>query len=444
MKRFVLAALITSVLVPVSAAELSLQGEGVYRIGEFDSLHSAKGIAEQHALVDMARKAKERVLSLQNIDKNGYYTRVSWLVNSSLLSKEVVSDDVAVCSDGIGQCVTVKLKGVLDTSQSEKHLHLLYSDVKLTQKLELLIEKEAERERLILAGESVDYADAKERQHKRKQILDYLSGRVNKKNAGLIDPSLIKTFQEATVERQGADLSIGTSYLEYQSLLNSVKRELSVTIEDQEAIIHEDGSGGIRLKLSLNSPNLGQATNWVAEKLGVPKGDWIRHRDHSRSKYGKAWVYGVVEDRSLGDAVTESVVVGEQTGLVIEADRYLIQYGINSDGIRQHKNDNPDYRLDRDKLHLINELGKAKVCIEFSLGKQKPVEKCIVGGEQNSDGDYVNSAWDINAPYLWYAKDGAVFNLFLPIAKETLRDPALMRNLNFQYQVTVTAKSLGM
>jgi hypothetical protein len=443
MKRFALAALYASFIAPVTAAELSLQGVGVYRIGEFDSQHSAKKVAEQRALEDMVRKAKERVLSLQTIDKNGYYSRASWLVNSSLLSKEVVSDDVGVCSDGTGQCVTVKLKGVLDTAQSEKYLQLLYSDVKLARKLETLIEKEAERERHILEGATVDYADAKERQYKRKQILDYLSGRANKKNAGTIDLSLIESFQEAAVNNQHGDLSSGSSYLEYQSLLNTIKSGLVVNVKEQKAITHADGTGGIRLRVSLESPSLEKTTNWVAEQLGVPNGKWAAYRDYSRSKFGNAWVYGVEIDRSFGDAVTESVIVGEKTDLVIEADRYLIQYGIKSDGIKQHKNDSPDYRLDRDKLQLVRELAKAKVCIEFSLGAQKSVKKCIAGGEVNSDGEYLNSVWDINAPYLWYAKDGAAFNVFIPIEKDTLRDPASMRNLSFQYQVTVTAESLG-
>lgn len=443
MKTFTLVAILLGSISSVSAAVLSLQGEGVYRIGEFDSLHSAKEIAGQYALEDMARKATERVLSLQKIDKMGYYSRASWLVNSSLLTKEVVSDEVAVCSEGVGLCVTVKLKGVLDTAQSEKHLKLLYSDVKLAKKLEALIEDESERERLVLEGETLDYAAAKERQHKRKQIIDYLSGREIKKNVGPIDSSLIQTIYDAAADNQRADLSRGSTYLEYQEYLNEIQRDLAVTIVEQNAITHADGSGGVRLRVSLESPTLETTLSWVAEKLGIQDGNWKLHREINPKNLGEVWVYGVEVDGTLGEVVSESVIIGEQTDLVIEADRYLIQYGINSVGIRQHSNGKPDYRLNREKLKLVNELGKAQVCIEFSLGNLKPVEKCIAGGAPNSKGDHINPAWDINSPFLWYAKDGASFNVFIPIDNVTLRDPTAMRNLSFQYQVTVKAETLG-
>lgn len=437
MRKLFLGSLLAIAVSPVSAAEIKASGDGTYRMGEFDTINSAMAMAEQDALDNIASDVQERVLSIKKIDKNGYFTRASWLVNGAVVTKTRTNESVGQCDDGKGLCAKVSINAVLDTAQSELMIKKLYSDIQIANKVERVILEDAEREKHLLEGEAVDFAEAKERQAKRKQILSYLTGLDNEQKVGLIDLAVLEDLSSGYKESQKGDISKGSIPLEYQGILNNIKTNVRVEIVDQVAIVHDDGTGGIRLKVKLISPELGDALQWTAGQLGIPEGNWSEYGLDNSTGTGESWLYRVKDDDSMYDTVTEAVIIAEDNDRVIQPDRYLIQYGLDG---RTHYNGNRrnvDSRLDYEKIKLVRELMKNRVCMSFSIGQHSSDAKCLAGGENNSNTTIHSSAWDTTAPFIWFAKNGSTMNVFIKLDKAALRDPNSMRNVSLKYTATL-------
>ena len=421
-----------------SAEELILSDVGEYRMSEFDTLHSGIAMAEQQALGNMASKVKQRVLSIKNIDTNGYYTRASWLINSAVINKKQSSTDVGVCADGNGLCATVTVEAVFDTEYAKKQLDKLYSDVEITRKLDDIIQQDKLREQLIMEGSSVDFAEAKQRLEKRKMILDYLSTKDNKKSLMVIDNAVFNDMQASSSKHQKQDLTSTSLLLEYQYLLNSIKSDLTLDVLNQRGVVHDDGTGGVVFTVGYESPQLVKALNWVAEQLGVPEGEWDQYADYRQdSSHNKSWLFPVRthKETRYKEEATESVIVGLEESSSGELAHYSIQYGL--DGIYTGAfADKSDYRLDYKKTRLVTELSSKQVCIDFTLGHSSPVEKCVTGSGESSDSSKAG-AWNKREPYLWFAKNKSKFNLFIPLNRKVMSDSGAMKNLKFQYRVTV-------
>ena len=394
-------------------------------------------MAEQNALDNIASDVQERVLSIKKIDKNGYFTRASWLVNGAVVTKSRTNESVGQCDDGKGLCAKVSINAVLDTAQSELMIKKLYSDIQIANKVERVILEDAEREKHLLEGDAVDFAEAKERQAKRKQILSYLTGLDNEQKVGLIDLAVLEDLSSGYKESQKGDISKGSIPLEYQGILNNIKTNVRVEILDQVAIVHDDGTGGIRLKVKLISPELGDALQWTADQLGIPEGNWSEYGSSNSIGTGESWLYRVKDDDSMYDTVTEAVIIAEDNDRVIQPDRYLIQYGLDG---RTHYNgnrSNVDSRLDYEKIKLVRELMKNRVCMSFSIGQYNSDAKCLAGGENNSNTTIHSSAWDTTAPFIWFAKNGSTMNVFIKLDKAALRDPNSMRKMSLKYKATL-------
>lgn len=436
MRKIFLGSLLAIVISPVSSAEIEASGDGSYRMGEFDTINSAMAMAEQHALDNIARDVQERVLSIKKIDKSGYFSRASWLVNGAVVTKVRTSESVGQCDDGKGLCAKVSINAVLDTAQSELMIKKLYSDIQIANKVERVILEDAERERHLLEGNAVDFAEAKERQAKRKQILSYLTGVKSEKSVGSMDLAVLDDLSSGYMDSQKADISKGSLSLEYQAILNKVKTNVRVEVVDQVAIVHDDGSGGIRFKVRLVSPELDEVMRWSAGQLGIPKGDWSEFDLVDSQERSHAWLYRVTDNSSLGDTVTEAVIIAEETDRVIQPDRYLIQYGLDSRTHHSNRRD-VDNRLDYEKIRLVRELMKHRVCMSFSIGTHTSDTKCLAGGEINSKKIRHSSAWDVTSPFLWFAKNGTTMNVFIDLDEAALRDPTSMRKMDLKYTTTL-------
>ena len=437
MRKLFLGSLLAIAVSPVSAAEIKASGDGTYRMGEFDTINSAMAMAEQNALDNIASEVQERVLSIKKIDKNGYFSRASWLVNGAVVTKTRTNESVGQCDDGKGLCAKVSISAVLDTAQSELMIKKLYSDIQIANKIERVILEDAEREKHLLEGDTVDFAEAKERQAKRKQILSYLTGLDNEQKVGLIDLAVLEDLSSGYKESQKDDISKGSIPLEYQNILNNIKANVRAEVVDQVAIVHDDGTGGIRLKVKLISPELEDAMQWTADQLGIPKGNWSRYELRKSWGTSKAWFYRVKNNNSMSDDVTEAVMIAEDNNRVIQPDRYLIQYGLDGRTNYHRNHRNTDSRLDYEKIKLVRELMKNRVCMSFSIGQYSSDAKCLAGGESNSKTTMHSSTWDATAPFLWFAKNGSTMNVFIKLDKASLRDPNSIRKMGLKYKATL-------
>ena len=420
-----------------SANEISLTGKGSYQLGEFDTEIAAKKIAEMKAIEDIASKTKQKVISLQAIDKNGFYSRASWIIKSAMLQDKQTEYTISECISGNGRCVTATITATVDTNKSEANLIKIYSDIKLIRKLENIITSEADWEKDLLAGLPIDIAFERSLLAKRKQVLDYLSSRFEKKQLGKLEQNNVKTLLASNDKYRRQSLNIEQQKQQFHILLNRIKTDLRLALIEKKEVLHSDIDGGIRVKVSISSNELKGVVNWVAEQLGVPGGTWESYFKPYYSKDNNTWVYKVRRNSEYGNAFDESVIVGESKNLTVSPDKYNIQYGMNTQGMRQFKSNRHDNRLDYNKIRFVNSLRNARVCIEFSLGNESPVSKCIVGGEKNLRSGLINSAWDINAPYLWFAKSGSEFNVFLPYSEAMLSKPETLYNLPINYSVKV-------
>lgn len=441
MKKIILLSALALTSTISLAEELSLQGYGNYQMSEFDTQMSAFAMAEKKALLDIAEQVKDKVLSVRRIDSNGIYSRASWLIDSAVVEKTGLVKDIGPCPSGEGICTSVSLTANLDTTKSEIQLRKIYADKKLLGKLEAVIESEKEYERQILSGYPVDLAVEKAKQSKRREILEILTKRSSVKTAGQIDLSvatLAGSMVQDSDNRQLASVSMQSTYL---AMLNAIKTDLVVDIKEQKSIVHDDGTGGVRLNVQFKSNHLTQTTSWVTEKLGLPSGSWENYKDHRINSYGEGWVHVL---SPIGyDDLTDAVSVVKFDDSPIRPTKIAIQYGVDTHSKMLKGNGKPNFNLDHNKLDTVYDLGSHSVCVQFFLHPENVVERCIVGGEKHSNNRPLSSSWDVDVPYLWFAENESTANVFIPLDMVLLRDLQAMREFKYQYKVVIKTNSNG-
>ncbi|MEZ9699551.1 hypothetical protein AB4233_10310 [Vibrio sp. 10N.286.45.F3] len=423
------------------AEELSLQGYGNYQMSEFDTQMSAFAMAEKKALLDIAEQVQDKVMSVRSIDINGFYSRASWLVDLAVVEKTSLIKGIGLCPSSEGICTSVSLVANLDTTKSENQLRNIYADKKLLAKLEAVIESEKEYERQILSGYPVDVAVEKAKQSKRQEILEILTNRSFVITAGQVTPSvaaLAGTMVHDSDIKQLASVSMHSTYL---TMLNAIKSGLVVKIEGQKSIVHDDGTGGVRLKVKFKSDHLSKTASWVTEKLGLPNGSWEQYEDRRLNSYGDGWVH--VLSRIGYDDLTDAVSVVKFDDSPIRPTKIAIQYGVDTHSKLLKGNGKPNFNLDHNKIDTVYDLGAHSVCVQFFLQPENVVERCVVGGEKYSKNRPLSSSWDADVPYLWYAENESTANVFIPLDKVTLRDQQAMRELKYQYKVIIKTNSNG-
>lgn len=436
MLKSIIFSMITITAANVSANEVvNLLGYGEYRLGEFDSEASAKKLAEQFAVKDIAEQAQGKILSIQKIDKNGFYSRASWVVNSSLISKTVKKSTVTDCDNQAGRCAKVWLEGAVDTRKASLQLEKLYSDMQLVDKIEKLIAEENIRRNAIIDGESIDMAYELERLSKLKTILDYISAAPRSSKLGGISSNALGKYVALGKGIDKATIGDLTSTLDYQFLLTEVKSNLVASVTKETPILHSNGTGGLRLEVMLNSIDLNKPMRWVAERLGVESGDWGSYYKTSNSNSGNLWWY---ETDRLG-SMQAGVIIGDMISKVISPDEFYLQYGVNSENVRVMESKNSDYRLNLDKLDFIEKLSQYELWIDFKVNDvTKKSIRLISGGKHLRQ--KINTSWDINAPYLSFAKNESKFNVFLPLDRKTLKDYSKLSNVSYSYSVRIETK----
>lgn len=436
MLKAIIFSMITLTASYASANEVvNLFGYGEYRLGEFDSAASAKKLAEQFAVKDIAEQAQGKILSIQKIDKNGFYSRASWVVNSSLISKTVKKSIVTDCDNQAGRCAKVWLEGSVDTRKASLQLEKLYSDMQLVDKIEKLIAEENIRRKAIIDGESIDMAYELERLSKLKTILDYISAAPRSSKLGGISSNALGKYVALGKGIDKATISDLTSTLDYQFLLTEVKSNLVAIVTKETPILHSNGTGGLRLEVMLNSSDLNKPMKWVAERFGVEFGGWEGHYQTTKSNLGNLWWY---ETDSLG-SMQAGVIIGDMINKVVSPDEFYLQYGVNSESGKVKETNNPDYRLNLDKLNFIDELSKYELWIDFKVNDITKKSISLISGGKHLR-QKINASWDVNAPYLSFAKNESKFNVFLPLDRKTLKDYSMLSNVSYSYSVRIEAK----
>lgn len=441
MKKIILLSALALTSTMSLAEEISLQGYGDYQMSEFDTQMSAFAMAEKKALLDIAEQVKDKVMSVRSIDSNGFYSRASWLVDSAVVEKTNLVKDIGLCPSGEGICTSVSLAAKLDTTKSENQLRNIYADKKLLGKLEAVIESEKEYERQILSGYPVDLAVEMAKQSKRREILEILAKRSSVKTAGQVDLSVAAWAGSKIHDSDNNQLASVSMHSTYLAMLNAIKTDLVVDIKEQKSIVHDDGTGGVRLNVQFKSNHLTKTASWVTEKLGLPNGSWEEYEDRRMNSYGDGWVH--VLSRIGHDDLTDAVSVVKFDDSPIRPTKIAIQYGVDSHSKMLKGNGKPNFNLDHNKLDTVYDLGSHSVCVQFFLQPGNVVERCVVGGEKHSNKRSLSSSWDVDVPYLWYAENESTANVFIPLDKVLLRDLQAMREFKYQYKVIIKTNSNG-
>ena len=433
-KKLFIIGVLGLLVMPTMSKTVFLSGHGQYRLSEFDSLNSGTALAEQLAIEDIASKIRKKVLSIKSIDKNGYYTQARWLINSAIISKRDVTSSVQQCKNGVGLCANVTLTAGVDTALAEGHLKLLYSDIKLSNKINRVIEDDKERERLLLLGKTIDFAVARNAQEKRKKILDYIAGELITVTATSISPEVFQKIKKDSHLLQTKELKENGLLLEYQQLLVALKNNLVIDVVTQRGSAYNDGSAFVSFNVQVSSERLVESLTWVAKKLGVPDGDWDAYRDHQRSRHlSLQWFYPLERmPNGLGGRKKQAAVI---LGEIIDRGKaiYVIQYGADSFHGQDYHGNGADYDLQSKKVRLVEKLASYSLCIEFSLESSKEVvEQCIIGGKEAGKTNHsYTPSWDKSSPFMWIVKNHSHLNFDFPLNIET------MGNQNLKYKVVI-------
>ncbi|MCA2420916.1 hypothetical protein P3602_24570 [Vibrio parahaemolyticus] len=434
MKKVVLISVLSLCSSGLFAQEIPFTGTGVYQLGEFDSINSAKSIAEQKAFESISEQVTDRVLSIKSMDSNGYLSRASWLLNGATISSRRTDESIGACVSEDGTCATVSVKAVIDTELADKVLKQMYLDKKVQQVLEKLIVEDERFESYVLNGDSIDVAKLKERQSKRNEIVELISRLPESKTARSVDTEFL---EDLLTEKGKYDLKqIGKENKKttYKALLGKLKENVSYEIVQQVPVVNSDGTSGVRLKLKVSTDGAEDLVEWVTKELGVSEGDWSDYPDTRVSTNNKVFTYHPgTAVAGLQDAIT----VTQLDDNAREPGRYLVGYGV--DNVTYDKASNKiDGRLDPDKIAVLKALSKYRVCSEISLLGYEIGKQCIAGGAGNSQNEYVSPVWDKATPYVWFTKDNSEFNVYVPLSSERLRDTEKMRKLSLSYTSYVT------
>lgn len=434
MKKIVLISALSLCSSLLFAQELPFTGTGVYKLGEFDSINSAKSVAEQKALESVSKQVTERVLSIKSIDSNGYLTRASWLLNGATISTQRIDESIGACISGEGMCATVSVKAVIDTELADKFLNQMYLDRKVQQVLERLITDDERFESYIVNGDSVDFAKLKERQSKRNEIVDLIGRLPVSKTTNTIDTEFLETL---LTEKGSYELSLlgkANKQTTYKAMLTRLKENVVYEIVQQVPVQNSDGTHGVRLKLKVRIDGSEDIVAWVTKELGVMNGEWEKYPDNRVSSSFLDYTYHPgTGTAGLSDAVTVSKLSDEAK----VPGRYVVGYGV--DNVTYDKASNKvDGRLDPEKVATLKSLSKYRVCSDLSLLEYELGKVCIAGGSVSSQEEYFSPAWDKATPYVWFTRDGSEFNVYAPLSSERLRDSNSMRKLSLNYTSYVT------
>lgn len=431
-------AMVVMPFMPLAAENLSLTATGVYQLSDFDSINSSYEMAEQKAVDEMASQVSQKVMSVKKLDKNGYYSRASWLINTAVVNKKRISQKIGECESGTGMCATVQVTAVFDSSHATGELKKIYSDASLAEMIDKVIKEETVKERIVLAGGSIDYADAKQRQAKRKKILDYISTKANKKTVAAIGSSALAEIKQSGMEHHKKELSKEALLLEYQDLLNGIKSDLEVELLKTKGYTLSDGTQGVGFRVKVKSAQLEKALEFVTEALGVPGGKWskyhnTKHPDH----FNESWAYvtKVHPYEQYTEHSSDAVIIGLEDEGHGSPVKYFVQHG-SIGKYRGAYSDRSDHRLSYKQFFLIEELSKSKVCVEFSVGELDPVEKCLTGSGEKTNASKA-SDWNKSRPYLWFLKNETSLGFTIDLSEELKNDSAAMQNASLQYNVVV-------
>ncbi|EGQ7975611.1 hypothetical protein I7Z51_004593 [Vibrio parahaemolyticus] len=415
--------------------EIPFTGTGVYELGEFDSINSAKSLAEQKALESVGQQVTERVLSVKRMDSNGYLSRASWLLNGATVSSKRTDESVGVCNSGEGMCATVSVESVIDTELADNALRQMYLDKKVQQVLEKLIDDDQQFESYIQSGDYVDIAKLKERQSKRDSIVEMIGRLPVSKTTVSVDTKYLELLLSENAKADLKEVSKANKQTTYKAMLSKLKENVAYEIVKQVPIQNSDGTSGVRLTLRVLVEGSEDLVRWVTKELGVVNGQWKDYPDKRVISGTENYTYypgtGVA-------GITDAITVTLSNNEARVPGKYLIGYGV--DKVRYNKVlDKVDGRLDPEKLKILKALSKYRVCSDLSLSGYEAGKLCVAGGADNSKDKNISPVWDKTTPYVWFTKDESEFNLYVPLTNERLQVSKAMRKLSLNYTSYVTS-----
>lgn len=427
MKKIIAGGLLALMTFPSLSDEYIAIGTGTYQLSEFDSQKSGLYMAEKEAFNDIAEQVKAKSLSIQKIDKNGYYKRASWLISSAVITSKEVNHSIEKCKDKDALCATVTINATVDDEQAEQQLNKLYSNKLLSEKLDQLIQKESVREKLILEGESVSNADTVQRQEQRKELLGVLAQVKNEATLNLNLETINKSRQDWDLIKE-KKLSNESLVLDYRTILSSIKSDLMVTPISQNIYTRNDGSGSLNVELNIKSDKLKKLVDWIAVNIGDKNNNWSKYKLSPTPLYKNSWRYQLNSFAESNKKLVESIQVGLLDGETAgnnfynsNLDFYAIQYGMYKERGYNKYDKYPNNHLNLDKLELMSELTEYSLCIELKMESNgKNSMKCIIGGEKSSDGNSYSNGWDLTVPFIWVGKSNSSVWLSIDLDKSEL------------------------
>lgn len=432
----------------VQAEQVSVTATGVYQLGEFDRISSGKAMAEQLALEHASGQMQKQNLSISKLDKNGFFTRASWLFNSAQVSLEQVAEKVGECTDKDAICATATVKASFDTSLATSLVKKIYNDKKLVSRIELVLKKDKFLEEHLLDGDQIDIATLKSMQEKRKELIDYLGERSVGNTLGRVDVNVTSKLSEQQKNHDISAVQTKDDLLEFKQLMTALKHKLKINVVSQKANTLSDGSASITVLMNVESDGTKAALRWVAEKLGVPKGayeNYLDKRSNVRSRFDDnghrvpdyAYFMPIVKGEYYPDdergKYKLAVTVGRDD--FTRPNNYMISYGLDGkSGYGYiHKNKSTYWFLNHEKTAFMEKLIHEKICVKFFANNQKFDERCLAYGGKNTDQNF-STAWDKTQPFFAFPGSGDLWVTY-DLTKSQLNDDEYMRKLEFRYEV---------
>lgn len=433
--------------VGVQAEQVSVTATGVYKLGEFDRISSGKAMAEQIALEHAAGQMQKQNLSISKLDKNGFFTRASWLFNSAQVRLEKVSETVGECAGKNTLCATATVKASFDASLATSLVKKIYNDKRLVSRIEMALKKDKFLEDHLLDGDQIDIATLKSLQEKRKELIDYLSNRAVGNTLGRVDANVTRKVFAQQQNHEISAVKVKDDLLEFKQLMTALKNELKISLLSQKVNTLSDGTVSITVLMHVESDGTEPALKWVAEKLGLPEGAYENYRD-KRSNFRSrlddnghrvpdfAYFIPIKKGDDFADESGRyklAVTVGQDD--FTRPKNYMISYGLDGKSGFDYidKNKSTYWLLDHKKTAFMKKLINEKICVNFFANNKKFDEKCLAYGGKNTDQNF-STAWDKTQPFFAFPGSGD-FWVTYDLTKSQLNDDEYLRKLEFRYEV---------